>query len=164
MESNDLAADILGFWRRAFRKGTREAAWVARAAELSATARRLGRLPRAGDPDVEPRTLSWVKNQRRAELHPAQTSALNLIPGWSWSPQDDVWDVHAAHFGQFVQRERRQPRIRATDVDERRLGTWAARQRRAAETGALPYARLVRWRELQASSPVNGEKDERLAD
>lgn len=147
METSELD-DVLAFWRRAFRPGTREARWVATAAELSALVQRLGRQPRSGDLGVAPRMLSGVKNQRRADLQLAQIATLNEIPGWTWAPHDDAWGCHAASIGQFIEREGRAPRLRSKDAEERALGLWAARQRRAADAGRMPYERLVRWREL----------------
>ena len=147
MESN-TSSPVLEFWRRAFVDGTREARWLARASELNRHATALGRMPGTRDAGVSQRLLSWVKNQRRADLHVAQVAALNAISGWTWSPHDDAWDRRADAVGQFLERERRSPRVRAADDDERSLGTWVARQRRAADRGEMPYARLLRWRNL----------------
>lgn len=149
-DKRDDTPDVLKYTLAAFTRGTPEAAWAETAHALFIKVSALGRLPRAGDPGVDARLLSWVKNQRRNKLNHFQRAYLELIPGWTWSPRDDHWDKRFGALQQFHSQHGRSPRIRATDADERSLATWAARQRRAAQEATLPYPRFVRWRALTA--------------
>lgn len=123
--------------------------WWERARELEQAAKELGRLPVPSDESISPALLAWARNQRRARrLTTRQVRALERIPGWSWAPREDQWEDRLDEVARFFAAHERAPRVRATDEREASLGLWLARQRRAADTRAMPYARLTLWGEF----------------
>lgn len=123
--------------------------WWKRVRELELIARELGRLPRAPDEAIPSTLLMWVRNQRRnSHLTPEQQQALEQVEGWSWAPREDAWGDRLAEVARFFVAHGRAPRVRAADAEEAALGLWVARQRRAADTRAMPYARLALWSEF----------------
>lgn len=136
----------------------RDDRWWELAHQLAQIADQLGRLPQPSDEHVPPSLLMWVRNQRRAlGLTGEQQHALERVEGWSWAPREDHWEDRLAEVARFFATKERAPRVRAAEEPEASLGLWLARQRRAAVTQAMPYARLCLWnecsRELEQERP-----------
>ena len=114
--------------------------WVNRARELHSFVNVQGRHPRENNraaggaiPQSERALHEWVRDQRRPNTHKRSTYQrlrLQLIPGFSWDPHKDAWQVQLKRYRAFVELHRRAPRARSADPAERALADWAARQRR----------------------------------
>jgi len=87
--------------------------------------------------------VSWVKNQRRANLCAFQIARLNDLPGWQWEPREDAWQQRLTRLMAFRANHGRSPRIRSADPSERALALWHARQRRGLRERVLPYTRAI---------------------
>lgn len=134
--------------------------WYKQATELYEMARAHGGLPPQSE--LEPRVVSWIKNQRRAaNLDPSQIAALNRIPGWSWSPREDRWAQRLAELKHFRATHSRPPSTRAPGKSERALAVWWARQRRRIARNELPYhlLRLAESETGQLTEPTRGQED-----
>lgn len=113
--------------------------WVHRARELDSFVTVQGRHPRENNragAGVIPRSESalheWVRDQRRPNTHKRTTFQrlrLELIPGFSWAPHEDAWQVQLKRYHAFVDLNGCAPRARSADAAERALADWAARQR-----------------------------------
>lgn len=132
---------------RAERPRGRAANWWLRAYELRALATTLSRMPRSRDGATDG-LLAWVKNQRRSSLRDVQRRFLEGVPGWSWAPHDERWDIQCEAVALFIEAERRAPRRRATEPNEQSLGRWLDRAKREAANGNLAYGRLLGLRRV----------------
>jgi superfamily II DNA or RNA helicase len=78
---------------------------------------------------------SWVSQnrQRRAKLGQDKKSALEQLPGWTWSPIDDLFNVGLDHLKRFVSRNghARVPELHIED--KYKLGTWVSNRRHNVE-------------------------------
>lgn len=128
----------------------RAANWCAMGGRLLDVATSMGRVPRGAD-DVDRKLLHWISYQRRsaARLNGFQISFLEQVPGWSWAPWDDGWDVRAQELCAFVRGHGREPRTRSSNAHERALAKWFARQRQLAARGQLPYHRARTLRDIR---------------
>lgn len=126
--------------------------WITTLLDVDAFVAVRGVLPRENnrkrqDPE-EARLAFWLRYQRRraiaGDLCTYQQLSLDALTGFSWAPVDDAWDANFVAYERFLDRERRAPRYRATDLGERRLAAWAAKQRHAAKRGRLDEARTER--------------------
>jgi hypothetical protein len=100
------------------------------------------------------RTLAdWVRYQRRPatrdRLCTYQVMRLETVPGFSWSPHDDLWTRSYDDYLQFVLDRRRSPSSRSVDVRERQLAIWASKQRYHHRRDALSEERAGLLNELQ---------------
>lgn len=101
---------------------------------------------------METRLAYWLRYQRQraiaGDLCTYQQLSLDALDGFTWAPVDDAWDARFEAYEQFLQQERRAPRYRAADPEERRLAAWAAKQRHAAKRGRLDETRIERLASL----------------
>lgn len=81
---------------------------------------------------VEQALADWLRYQRRPrtkDLHcEYQRLRLECIAGFDWNPVAVARQVRAAEFQEFVDVTGRLPRHRSSDVNERSLAAWSARQ------------------------------------
>lgn len=81
---------------------------------------------------VEQALADWLRYQRRPrtkDLHcEYQHLRLECIEGFDWNPIAVAREVRAAEFQEFVDVTGRLPRHRSSDVNERSLAAWSARQ------------------------------------
>lgn len=126
--------------------------WMKTLLEVEVYLDRHGVLPRENNrkpQDAEETRLAyWLRYQRRraiaGDLCTYQRLSLDALDGFKWVPVDDAWDANFEAYEEFLQRERRAPRYRAPDPEERRLAAWAAKQRYAAKRGRLDESRIDR--------------------
>jgi hypothetical protein len=80
---------------------------------------------------------AWVSNRRidKDSMDPGRRQRLEALPGWSWDPFTDQWEVGFSHLKQFCEREGhcRVPLRYKTD-DGYQLGTWVSGQRYNKDT------------------------------
>jgi len=116
--------------------------WKARYDRIAEVTALLGRLPRRSDPNVNPRDVAWIADQRRAlNLTPAQSYALAQLPGWFEGTRDGAWYARAEELRAFIDLRGRRPRVRAGDQEERALAHWYSRQHVALRRGELRVER-----------------------
>jgi superfamily II DNA or RNA helicase len=87
---------------------------------------------------------SWVRSQRtREQMAPERRARLEALPGWSWDPYAEMWEVGFRHLNDFVNRDghAKVPRIYKA-VDSYPLGIWVSTQR-------ATYANLSLERKLR---------------
>jgi hypothetical protein len=74
---------------------------------------------------------TWVATQRkrRHQLDPAEHSALEAIPGWTWDPFGDVFDRNLNALRSFSYREGHTRVPRGYIEDGADLGSWVIKQR-----------------------------------
>lgn len=100
----------------------------------------------------EGRLAFWLRYQRRRaiaiDLCTYQRVSLESLSGFSWAPLEETWEAHFVEYEQFLERERRVPRYRSAEVDERRLAAWAAKQRHAFKRARLDEARVEKLNSL----------------
>ena len=128
----------------------REAAWDEGYAHLVAFAEREdhARVPDSWDEDGY-RLGKWVGKQRglfrRGKLEAKHRARLEALPGWTWNPHEDAWDVGYAHLTAFAEREghTRVP-TQYRDADGYRLGEWVNNQRAQVRRGTLEPERRAR--------------------
>lgn len=104
------------------------------------------------DPDTGTHLGIWVAEQRlqhrRGTLAPERATALENLPGWTWTPgRDDHWQHALRTLRAYVAEHGRIPTA-ITAHDGINIGRWVARQRTAHRQGTLnPNA----TRELEAT-------------
>ena len=110
---------------------------------------------RAADGEIgdEERMLAdWLRYQRRPAtraLHcDYQRRRLECVQGFSWDPHGERWNATYAQFVDFVEEQRRAPRYRSTDLHERAIAAWAAKQRHLIRRGALSQDRAQKLDQL----------------
>ena len=105
------------------------------------------RLPREAISDEERESAEWARYQRRPSTRSQhcryQTRRLEIIPDFSWNPQEDKWIAQFTDYFHFFDAHGA-PAIRSRNPDERRRAAWAARQRLAHAKGTLPPARSAK--------------------
>lgn len=106
-----------------------------------------------GEISHEERMLAdWLRYQRRPAtraLHcDYQRRRLECVQGFSWDPHGERWSATYARFLAFVEEHRRAPRYRSTDLQERAIAAWAAKQRHLIRRGALPQDRAQKLDQL----------------
>jgi superfamily II DNA or RNA helicase len=88
---------------------------------------------------------NWVRVQRRRyaedNIGRDQESRLERQPGWSWAPQQDVWERGLAALQVFVGSQGHARVPAASTVDGFRLGRWVGHQRVLFGQGKLPANR-----------------------
>ena len=88
----------------------------------------------------------FLRYQRRAatreRLCSYQVGRLETLAGFSWSPQDDLWQHNYVSYRQFVA-EGRSPSSRSQDEHERRLAIWGSKQRFRRRRGDLSEERIA---------------------
>ena len=119
-------------------------AWPDRAEQLMSFRLAQGRWPsQSADPAAERSLGVWLSEQRskahRGELDASRRAALERdAPGWdSTGSREEAWHRTADEVGEYLRSHGRFPSERATDIEERRLGTWLRnrRQDERARTG-----------------------------
>jgi len=92
---------------------------------------------------------SWVSAQRHSERPAADRAArLESLPGWSWDPHAEQWEVSFRQLQRFVEREGH-ALVRLDHVEDgRRLGAWVTGQRAAFIKGRLDAERIARLEEI----------------
>ena len=138
---------------------SRVSVWVDAVIAVEAFVDREGRLPRENNRaaresiTVEERRLAdWIRYQRRYTTRDRhceyQRRRLECVPGFSWDPRGDQWDVQFAEFARFVATHHRAPRYRSDDSHEKGLAAWAAKQRELIQKGTLSPRRVKKLRSL----------------
>jgi superfamily II DNA or RNA helicase len=88
---------------------------------------------------------SWVRAQRRRyaqhRFGQDQEDRLDRQPGWSWAPQQDIWERGLAALQVFVANQGHARVPAASTVDGFRLGRWVGHQRALFALGKLPASR-----------------------
>ena len=96
----------------------------------------------------------WVANRRtdykKGELAADKVAELEALPGWSWEPRADRFEVGLAHLKEFVNRELH-ARVPATYVDQTgfRLGTWVDARRQLFKKGKLSPDKIAELEAIQ---------------
>jgi hypothetical protein len=123
--------------------------WAESAIELKLHVLETGRLPKQNGETADERRLgAWLTAQRgkhhRGELKPARTAWLTAnVPLWNGQgPRDPKWQQTASEFGAWKAKVHRWPNRRSSDVDERRLATWAKNRREDHRAGRLSAERV----------------------
>ena len=95
------------------------------------------RVPQSYKTDDDYRLGRWVSDQREAknEMGRVRRECLEALPGWSWDPFSDKWEVGFSHLEQFANRRGhcRVPGSYKTG-DDYRLGQWVQNQRTKKDT------------------------------
>lgn len=116
-----------------------DAKWNLRAADLAAFVAERGRLPRGTRRDKTERQLNaWMHKQRRAELSDEQVGTLDsTAPDWRGDGVPSGWAMRVREIEEFIREYEHRPRPQGGTPEERRMGFWLTRQRRALRDGAL---------------------------
>jgi hypothetical protein len=127
----------------------RQKMWARRALEAIRSSSEDRRLLTVTSAFQESRLVRWLRYQRVIEesLSDFQAEVLESLPGWSWDPRQDAWDVRADQLERFLSDTGRWPSTRSTHRNERGLGHWVARQRRATQKGTIGYVRQMQWQQ-----------------
>lgn len=144
--------------------------WLATVALVEHFADTHGRLPRnrRNDDIGEARLADWIAYQRvrfgRGELSTYERDRLQCLPGFSWAPRAEQWESRLEEYDAFVTAERRKPRYRSGNPEERRAADWAARQRARLQAGRLPadHLRAFTYVERRAERMGLRERTQRL--
>jgi superfamily II DNA or RNA helicase len=74
---------------------------------------------------------AWVGKQRatRHKLSADRLSRIEALPGWSWSPREDAWDIGFKHLDEYVNEFGSFPLKSYVSADGYQLGTWVGTQR-----------------------------------
>jgi hypothetical protein len=115
------------------------AKWNLRAAVLAEFVAEHGRLPRRTQQDKSERQLTvWLATQRTAELSAERAAALDAIsPIWRRGTLPSMWVERVEEIVTFVSVHGHRPRAQGPTPEERRMGFWLTRQRRAERDGKL---------------------------
>jgi superfamily II DNA or RNA helicase len=99
---------------------------------------------------------AWVDGQRQSYrqrmLSDERARRLDGLPGWTWTPQESVWEEGFNHLRDFVERE---GHARVFQEHRERgfpLGKWVARQRRRKQNGTLSDVRRARLEAMRGWS------------
>ena len=88
---------------------------------------------------------NWVRVQRRRyaqhKIGQDQEGRLERQLGWSWAPQQDIWERGLAALQVFVASQGHARAPAASTVDGFRLGRWVGHQRILFTQGKLPVSR-----------------------
>ncbi len=86
---------------------------------------------------------AWVRAQRakKEQLSPRKIRALEALPGWYWSAEEDRWNRAFAELLRYVEREGHCRVPVNYRVERLRLGHWVAEQRSKWKNGELPVLR-----------------------
>lgn len=117
------------------------------------------RLPQ--DAEVEGFRLgTWTHQQRRlyreGSLTEEQTSALAALPGWTWSPQGDLWEVRFAEY--LAHRGAHGNEVPAVDGPHGAIGRWIYKQRSLRRLGRLRDERASRLEAIDGWSWDNAPR------
>lgn len=89
----------------------------------------------------EAQLADWLTYQRRRhernELCLYERKRLEALPGFTWTPHLDHWERRLEEYEHFLRAQRRPPRLRSTDPNERSLADWITRQRTRRRSGRL---------------------------
>lgn len=121
--------------------------WYLELEEFVAKERRLpqstinGRRPSVCEADL----YRWLRRQRRreAELIEWQWQLLDVLHPRVWEPRQADWERRHLEYVRFVQERGAPPRARSTELAERSLAHWMARQRRLLRDRRLPADRAA---------------------
>jgi hypothetical protein len=93
----------------------------------------------------------WINSfrNRRATYDAERRAVLEELPGWAWTPQEDVWNATFAELRVWAAKHGRMPRAHASDAIERRLGVWK-RNNKSKRQGRTDDGQAVRLRALLA--------------
>jgi hypothetical protein len=132
--------------------------WHDNVTRLDRFVREHDRLPRDSRHETTPLDggerylLTWIRSQRRAfvagRLIGNQVFLLLQVPGFSFAPLHEQWEIRLSEYKTFTQSNQRAPRLRSEIAHERSLARWAAKQRFAARRLQLPTYRIARLNAL----------------
>jgi hypothetical protein len=93
----------------------------------------------------------WVNSfrNRQATYDAERRAALEALPGWASTPQEDTWNATLAELSDWAAEHDRMPRAHAADATERRLGVWK-RNNKSKRQGRTDDDQAVRLRALLA--------------
>ncbi len=119
-----------------------EAKWGLRAQQLAEFFAEHDRLPRSTRADEDERRLNaWLHVQRDAELTDEQITTLNAaVPTWRGEGVPSGWAHRTREIQHFIRDEGHRPRPQGATPEERRMGFWLTRQRKALREGRLSEA------------------------
>jgi superfamily II DNA or RNA helicase len=121
--------------------------WDLACTEVAAWYAEHGSAPRASRaaPSAERKLGQWVSTQRAAYksdiLDDIRAERLEAITGWSWDKHDDDWNRACTEVAAWYAEYGRRPSSAAAGQAEKRLGSWASRQRASYRTGDIDPAR-----------------------
>ena len=122
-----------------------DAKWNRRAADFAAFVAEHGRLPGGTRRDEAERQLNtWMHSQRRAELSDEQVATLDsTAPDWRGDGVPSGWAARVREIEAFIREHGHRPRPQGATPEERRMGFWLTRQRRALRESALSEAEIA---------------------
>ncbi len=101
---------------------------------------------------------NWVRVQRRRyaqhKISQDQEDRLERQPGWSWAPQQDVWERGCAALQAFVASQGHARVPNTSTVDGFRLGRWVSHQRVLFAQGKLPASRVLQLEQFPKAVPA----------
>ena len=96
------------------------------------------------------RTRSYF---REGTLKPWKKELLEQIPGWSWEPENQAWNLALAEVEAYVSSHGRLPVNRVEGVSQKRLDGWVYQQRKAFEK--LSDSQQMKLRKLKGFKPLS---------
>ncbi len=123
----------------------KEAKWGLRAGQLAEFFTTHDRLPRSTRADEGERRLNaWLHAQRDAELTDKQIATLDAtVPIWRGEGVSASWAHRTREIQEFIRDEGHRPRPQGATPEERRMGFWLTRQRKALRDGRLSDAAVA---------------------
>jgi Helicase associated domain len=95
---------------------------------------------------------AWVNTQRdfyrKGELEVDRQRRLDDLPGWTWTPLANQWEVGFSHLLRYIERHGDSRVPRSCIVDGYRLGAWVNKQRNDHSKGTLDTERERRLDEV----------------
>jgi hypothetical protein len=132
--------------------------WFQRFEAVQGFTQATGNIPRHRGQDQrrasESELADWLRYQRRRRARGNATTAevalLESLPGFGWNPKDKSWEAALLQLNDFLdQSGGLPPRVRCSDIAERRLATWVDSQRRNLREQRLSVDRRnALWRTL----------------
>ncbi|MEX0172507.1 helicase associated domain-containing protein [Streptomyces sp. LMG1-1-1.1] len=86
---------------------------------------------------------------RRTTCNAERRAALEELPGWAWTPQEDAWNARLDELRVWAAEHDRMPQPHSADETERRLGVWK-RNNKSTRKGRTDDDQAVRPRTLLA--------------
>ncbi|MFC7920822.1 helicase associated domain-containing protein [Streptomyces cinereoruber] len=86
---------------------------------------------------------------RRATYDAERRAALEVLPGWAWTPREDAWNATLDELRVWAAEHDRMPQPHAADGTEKRLGAWK-RNNKNKRKGRIGDDQAVKLRTLLA--------------